>query len=78
MTTWTPPASTSLSSNDIDRVVAGLRDPSTREEASAYLEEVTDPGLLYVIACRFGDRRRDRPNPHAAAAGLRTFIRNRI
>jgi len=78
MTTWTPPADTSLSIKDINHLAAGLKDPASRDIALAYLATVTDPGLLYVLASRFGDRHHDRPSTEASAEGLRNFIRNRI
>lgn len=75
--TWTPPADPSLSVAGIDAVVAGLRDPDSRDDAVAYLDEITDPGLLYVIACRVGSRH-DKPLVGAPAEGHRNFIRNRV
>ncbi len=78
MTTWTPPADPRLSSNGIEHVVAGLTDPGARDTASAYLDEITDPGLLYVIARRIGEAGNDRPALGASEEGLRNFIRNRV
>jgi hypothetical protein len=75
--TWNPPESPSLSTSGIDHVVAGLTAADTRDTASAYLDEIEDSGLLYVIACRIGGRY-NKPAVGASAAGFRTFIRNRI
>ncbi|WP_433730801.1 hypothetical protein ACQP2Y_21050 [Actinoplanes sp. CA-051413] len=77
MTAWTPPADTSLSSAGINHVVAGLRDPASRDTTSAFLDDITDPGLLHVIACEISTRH-DQPNLGATADGLRAFIRNRV
>jgi hypothetical protein len=77
MTTWTPPADTSLSVDGIDHVVAGLTDPTSRDAALAFVDEITDSGLLYVLACRV-KQRDDKPWAKAPAAGLRAFIRNRV
>lgn len=76
MTTWTPPADPRLSSSGIDAVVSGLKDPDTRDAASAYLDEIDDPGLLGVIAVHIGGRQ-DRLMAGASVDGLRNFIRNR-
>lgn len=76
--TWTPPADTSLSSADIDNVLAGLRSTDSRDAALAFLDEVTNPGLLYVIACEVQMDRWDKPNPGGTADAHRNFIRNRV
>lgn len=77
MNAWTAPTDPNLSSAGIAHVVAGLKAPVSRDAASAYLDEITDPGLLYVIACEIGGRY-NKPPVGASAAGHRTFIRNRI
>lgn len=77
MTTWTPPASTSWSVNDVDYVHAALKDRGTCDAALAYLDDITDAGLLYVLATRVAVRD-DIPWSTSSAAGLRTFIRNRV
>lgn len=77
MSTWTPPVDPRLSSSGIEHVAAGLRDPETRVAASAYLDEIDDPGVLYVIACQIGGRY-NKPPVGVSAEGHRIFIRNRI
>lgn len=75
---WTPPADTSLSTEGVSRVVAGLRDAGSRDDALAFLDTVADPGLLYVIACKVAVGRHDQPRVGASADGLRNYIRNRV
>jgi hypothetical protein len=77
MTTWTPPADTSLSSDGISHVVAGLTNSASRDAALAFVDKIADRGLLYVIACEV-KLRDDRPWAQAPADGLRAFIRNRV
>ncbi len=76
MTTWTPPERTDLSGAEIDHVVVGLGEKNSRDAALAFLGQLTDAGLLYVIAVKVGHP--DRPRAGASADGLRNFIRNRV
>ncbi|BAL87181.1 hypothetical protein AMIS_19610 [Actinoplanes missouriensis 431] len=75
-TTWTPPPSVSLSSNDIRTVMAGLTDPDHRDAALAFIDTLVDDGLVYVIACEIAYRRRE-PRPPVGGNYL-AFIRDRV
>ncbi|GAA0494011.1 hypothetical protein Ade02nite_20820 [Paractinoplanes deccanensis] len=78
MTTWTKPESISLSVNGVNHVLDALHDPATRAAASAYLDELTDKGVLYVLACEIEYRAgRVWPSVELGADELRRFIRER-
>jgi hypothetical protein len=73
---WTPPASTSLSSNDIRTVIDGLNGPH-RNAALGFVDTITDRGYLYVIACELAWQAHiASPDAQAPADDLRAFIRD--
>lgn len=74
MTDWTAPSSAdALTSGDISNILAGLRGPDSRDNAHAFIDTITEPAYLYVIAAEIGDED-SRPGPHAAADAYRQFI----
>lgn len=74
--TWTPPATTSLSSDDISNVVNGLGGPH-RNAALAFVDTVTDRAYLYVIACELAwQAHAAQPDAQGSADDLRHFIRD--
>ena len=80
MTTWTPPASTSLSSADISNLATGLLDLDHRSEAFAFLETVPDAALIYTVAAEVAYQcRSEKPdNPQADRETHLRWIGNRI
>jgi hypothetical protein len=62
MTTWTPPETVHLFSNDCGNVVDGLLRPDSRADALAFVGTLEDDGLLRVIACQVAYEQH-RPKP---------------
>jgi hypothetical protein len=78
MPTWTEPASTSLSSNDIRRMHTGLTGTDSRDDALAFLDRLR-ADYLYVIAADIAYHGHlPKPDVHQTADGYRAWIRNHI
>lgn len=76
MTTWTPPLTTSLSTNDVAKVVDGLTHLDTRTAALNFVDTLADDGLVYVIACEVAYRKHLRRPEVTDADTYRAYLRS--